>query len=423
MMKKLLFFVVLLLVSYSFYSETEVFNVYVSGQPAVKDTIKVAVVNKLRSLQGDFIAYDHSIVWNKIQYPEEIMSGSTAEISIPVQYKNEKGDYKYYRIPLKVFNSFFESYTPRVLFVSNYPEKIVQPGKLFDYRLTRDKSFRILLHHKNDSSRTMSFILIVTNPTDKAVTLKFTSGLGASSRFESFTGHVAMGRFIRQRLTQSGEIVYIKPHDFVVLINQQVGKGNIISGFMELSGKEKLDVVVEGFVADDVGPKGIDRIRPLLNMEPEQRRVQGYIKNPFISKRVDYNLHNSSQLLLRVGDEPFLKDHTTGKELRGNYGVWYEYIVTLKNSEEYQYEMKLFFQPAGGLANAHIVVDNILYDVKPADPKSEISYQYVAKFTMEPLEERKVVISTIPEAGSYYPVNIIIHRRALKYLMEGFHDD
>jgi hypothetical protein len=91
--------------------------------------------------------------------------------------------------------------------------------------------------------------------------------------------------------------------------------------------------------------------------------------------------------------------------LEGNYGVFYDIQLTLENTTSAPADIKLIFEPAGGMAGAVFVIDGKRAEIPQSNMPTETT---LAVFRLAPGARKVVPVRTLPLSGSNYPVNLIV---------------
>ena len=115
--------------------------------------------------------------------------------------------------------------------------------------------------------------------------------------------------------------------------------------------------------------------------------------------------------LLEIGGKPYLKDLAKNYELKGNYGLMYCVDLTLVNSQHKPKEVKLFLSPKkdNAIDRGVFIINDKIKEVGILTQKNEVvSMQSFYNTMLQPKESKEVSFVLFPQAGCYYPVDIII---------------
>jgi hypothetical protein len=107
---------------------------------------------------------------------------------------------------------------------------------------------------------------------------------------------------------------------------------------------------------------------------------------------------------ITVGDEPAV-GKIDDDRLPGSYGVFYEISLELSNPTDLATEVLLAMEAAGGPARGALLVDGRIIEVAMLKRDEEVS---VLHYLLGPGQTRTTRILIMPEAGSNYPVRLVM---------------
>ncbi|MBC7286998.1 MAG: hypothetical protein H5T86_02930 [Armatimonadetes bacterium] len=287
---------------------------------------------------------------------------------------------------------------PDHVLVSNDPEKVVASRVLMRDNLSTGESVRVLWHHVNASPRPLWFGLRLYNlgPTPAEVFLS--DSVAGPVTDELYAGHVACREYLLALRRGAGVVLQMTPRCRVEVAARRARRGAIVSGMASIALLSGSRVVVELAAHSDepsTGSLALTRDDHLTKLTPF--RFEGQI-----TQQYEYS-PPAPWLFIPLGKIPRRNHH--GRLLHGNYGVLYRIDLTLRNPGAEPAELQLAMRPSGGAARAVLLVDDSLVETGVLLPGSE---QVLASWNMPAAGEQRVRLSAIPQAGSNYPVHLII---------------
>jgi hypothetical protein len=103
-----------------------------------------------------------------------------------------------------------------------------------------------------------------------------------------------------------------------------------------------------------------------------------------------------------------LRDIRTGEPLVGDYGVLYRLRLRLVNPTDREVTTVLVANASGGLARGLFYVDGTPVDAGLMRPFED---RDIATFTVLAGATRDIMVVTMPVAGSFYPVRLVLRPR------------
>ncbi|MBU0581396.1 MAG: hypothetical protein KKA19_09500 [Candidatus Margulisbacteria bacterium] len=370
----------------------------VSGKPARGFFIKEATERFLKNTMGFIGKKDINFSLKEVNFPTQLNPLEKIQVKIPIIENNITSNFN-----LHIINKDFTSVETEWLWVSNNPEKITQAGVLLEGYLLEKHPVRLLYYHLNESNEIKRVALIVENREEVPLRLHMVSGLAGPGKDGLYLGHYATKSFMEATLLDEGEYVEIPPFSSKYLFVQSFGYQHILTGLVKLtllSGKNALIYLI----AEDRQSPGGARLSKVSKNQKELtrggvfRRCQRTISKRFIIGEPTKEI--------RMGDKPFIRDERTHHVLKGNYGVVYKILLQIKNPTVLPQMAEVFFEPAGGIARGSFIIDGKLKETAWLSPNTSPNKEVIYSVYLEPTEEKNIEITTQPQAGSYYPVNL-----------------
>lgn len=287
----------------------------------------------------------------------------------------------------------------RTLLVSDSPEEFTEPGILY-----QDKAkgkVRLYADHVNGTKEKMVFGILVTNPTDKPVTIETTNkGEVYPSVYANLIGHEASVDFLmhdpiseKMVVAPKQTLVYMQMPDFY--------PGYGVNVFYDLQTDGELQF---SFVTD----KTIN-----VNMLATAKKLPftGHVRGTFPVSDLKWDIDGSAineTMTLTIGDnktdkfvEGFDVQRNTPSVNGGNYGVIYNIHIDKPR------KMAVLFLPRGGVFAGPFKINGEFVMVPPSGVMTAFDgLQVMARTTGE---EESLDIEFTPPAGSAFPVDLIFY--------------
>ncbi len=289
----------------------------------------------------------------------------------------------------------------RAVVLSNHPERIVDDGILFE-RQVAVTPFRFMWHHRNDPEGPDRFLVLeLSNPLNQEREVEILWSSYGPSPDEIHVGHTAGLEFVRQSNQGKSERLTLPASGTRTVEIRPVKPGQTMSGLAYLRdltpGSNPIGVKV---LATQVG-LGL----PQTKVESRDRgRTASGVFPAEVSTRASHTL-GGPFTFIEYGGEPYVRDFDGDHPSYGNFGTVYRTALTLFNpSDEYR-EAFLGFSAPGGAARGILVVDGSIYDLPMGRSGDGVP---VNSYNLAPGETRSVRLELFPQAGSNYPVRLVV---------------
>ncbi|MFC1517315.1 hypothetical protein ACFL5G_02035 [Candidatus Margulisiibacteriota bacterium] len=360
--------------------------------------LKQAVARYLINTRGLSTTQQPKFFLKDIAVPGQLDPQEKALVLVPYYEKNQKKQCR-----ILIHNKLFKWPEINKLWVSNNPEKVTQPGVLFEGSIKKGKAIKLLYYHLNDSREDRKLALVVENRNAQMLKLHLTVGLGGPGKDEVYLGHLATKRFLNSSLLSEGEYVEVPAFSAKGLFVQNFRSKQIVTGLAKLSLIDGEKALVYLSVVDELSPGG-SRLSKVEKKVKELTRG-GVFRGTQRVINKKYMLGNKTKEI-SIGDKPFVRDERTHHVLKGNYGVQYKILLTLINPHAEAKTAEVLFTPAGGIARGIFIIDGRLKETAWLKPGGKPSSEVIYSTYLEPREKKDIEIITQPQAGSYYPVRI-----------------
>lgn len=288
---------------------------------------------------------------------------------------------------------------PSRVWVSNYPERVRGPGVLLRDRAVEGNAVRLLWHHVNNSSGVLWFGVRIWNLDEGAATFAWSGAVSGPGRDEVYVGHVAARNYL-DLLNRGVALVSPLPgRSWVELASVRTQPRDIVSAVSSLAVLSGGPLVVE-VVAHTEPPS--PACQPVPTSLEHLSRLSRFDFPGFVEMQASFTTGSPWQFI-RLGHVPAANDE--GKLLHGNYGVLYWVDVQVSNPMSEEAPVELAAHAPGGAARMVLLLDGQLVDTPLLNPTT---YYVIHRWVLKAGENRRVVIGTMPQAGSNYPVALIL---------------
>jgi len=290
------------------------------------------------------------------------------------------------------------------LIVSNYPEEISEPGQIFEHHLDQHIT-QLIYYHKNIAKDDLYLAVILQNKSDRTITMNVNEGFGGPDLDGLFAGHIATREFFNTKIAKDTEVVTLKPREIRKIVTQKVKPRHISTGII------RFDISPQNRGLVDMKMVAVDGLYSHLSPLNEP------LKSPY--KVVEYDTVDVFETIfyeygapikeLPIGTNPKIVDPKSNIFLKGNYGVMYNFDITIKNPLSSPKTVNIYFSSPGGMARGNFVVDKKrTKQTGFLSRKSNYKPERLFKFPLKPFETKTINIITMPQAGSYYPVQLVL---------------
>lgn len=289
-----------------------------------------------------------------------------------------------------------------VVMLSNHPEKIFGEGVLFQ-REAIAKAYRVMWHHRNDPLGEERFLwLQVENPSPQPRTLRVICSSFGPSPDEIHVGHTAALNFASSALGGLTQRLTLPASSSRVIEVRRVKPGQTVSGVAYLQDEQGKSLPLKLTVSTSLA-QSLPPTRAVASQDPG-RTASGVF--PAQLALAATHVLGGPFTYLSFGGEPYVTDLAGGYPSYGNFGTLYRTRLVLNNPAGTVKEARLGFASGGGAARAVVVVDGALYDLPMGGSGSGVP---VTSFALAAGETRQVDIELFPQAGSNYPIRLVVH--------------
>ena len=286
------------------------------------------------------------------------------------------------------------------LLLSNHPERIVEEGVLFR-RQAEGPSLRFMWHHRNDPEGPERHLVVqLSNPTPSPRRFRVVWSSFGPSPDEIHVGHTATLGFVAKCVQGMGEEWTLPPNGSRTVEIRSMKAGQTVSGMALLHDLSGSRAPVElSVLATDT-----DRLPTAEAVSRDRGRTASGVFPGEILKQATHRA-GGPYTYLEFGGEPFVSDLSEGHPSYGNFGTVYRTRLMLTNPSEEANEVVIGFASGGGAARGVVVLDGEVYDLPMGKTGDGIP---MTRLRLEPGERRQVNVDMFPQAGSNYPVRLVV---------------
>ncbi len=313
-------------------------------------------------------------------------------------------------LKVQVIGRSFPKTETNALFFSNNPERIKSPQTLYVGRLSMGTA-RLLYHHWNNTGQNLWFVAELVNDGDTPARVQVLGNDAGPVRDTVWVGYRAASDFMSAFSSDSGMVVEVPARSRIALQAIRLPNDLTLSGLFQLrllSGSAPLVRIA----ADTPGSPGT--LTEILTAAPLTEALQNQLREadqqsshvypkPSITLTAKHSV-GGRWGFFSVGRSP-IAGTDTSQVLEGNYGVFYDIQLTLENPTAAPADIKLVFEPAGGMAGAVFVIDGRRVEIPRTNMPTEST---LATFRLAPGARKVVPVRTLPLSGSNYPINLIV---------------
>lgn len=306
-------------------------------------------------------------------------------------------------------NIQFETLTKRLsntnLIVSNEPESLKAPGLIFDGPVL-GQGLRVMYHHRNISSDTFSYVILLSNLDGNVARVRVSRGEGGPSEDIVYSGHKAAFQYLNHFVTGGQEMV-LEPHSTKSLVVHALKPGLTTSGLVSVEKLTSSNLSAKLAVLDQsqgylTGFSDLSDLKSTFKSRYFQDSFREIIRDFDVRDRVE---------LISIGGPPYVVDEGRGYVMKGNYGVMYAVSLRLMNPLGDARKVRLLFMPAkfesvdrGVMYKNGVVTETGMVVGKGNRFQAEM----IDEITLSAGESRLIQWLMFPQAGCFYPVDILV---------------
>jgi hypothetical protein len=291
------------------------------------------------------------------------------------------------------------------LIISNYPERILGPGKIFEETMS-EKDLRIVYYHINKLKKDMYINISIKNISDKKAKIKLFKGFGGPNVDGIFSGHKATKSFFSNLVKDNFQYITLKPGEAKQIVWHVLKPKQVSTGIVKINSINNQELKVKMQVIDPeyLSVSGFDH-----DGEYSYAYLDSAVKN--LSFRFDCEKPLQE---IPIGDIPYIKDTIRDIEVRGNYGLTYFLDVVLVNNNPWYKKVDLYFSPYGGVVRGLVLIENKFLETGFFRLSTNLVPEKIYEIVLKPNEEKRILLATMPQPGSFYPISLVFQSNAHK---------
>jgi len=293
---------------------------------------------------------------------------------------------------------------PDQLMVSDFPEELRSDGILFSADVRSDRPSRFLYFHDDPPGAPLRrLVLRLHNLSPLPTTVQYIAGKGGPDVYGMEAGHRATETFLAHLVQNEGRLIEIPGNATISVSEDDLLPGTTACGLLQL---RVLDpgVVHLTLIARSAGDASDARADgALLLLRGIHRHARGIYPVPEFHYATQWSV-DEPYLVLPVGQIP-LPNELRGHALAGDYGVLESFVIDVTNPTAAPQQIALYENPRGGSATGTYIIDGVLVQSHQVPAFSR--YQ-LRQYVVPAHGFVRITIVTMPEAGSSYPLDIIV---------------
>lgn len=303
-----------------------------------------------------------------------------------------------------------------VVMLSNHPERIVGEGTLYQGTASAT-GYRMMWHHRNDPNGVERYLTIsLTNPNPAPRKFRVIWSSFGPSPDEIHVGHTAALTYAAAGLAGESELMTLPANGTRVIEVRRVKVGQTVSGVAYLWDEAGAKLPLKLTVASSLPLEAVPN--QVVESRDPGRTASGAFPAE-ISVDATHTL-GGPFTFLDYGGEPYVAELENGHPSYGNFSTMYRTRLMLHNPADTTRQAHIGFSAPGGAARGVLLFDGTLYDLPMGRSGDGVP---VTSLTLAPGETRQINLELFPQAGSNYPVRLIVRsdfeRRAKEELEPG----
>lgn len=377
-------------------------SIRLTGDPASPDFVKqeaTAAASALVTLRPGAQAI---VTSDLVHFTQPLEQDNNAVVDVPVLLQGDQ----YFTVSgtthVRVENVAAPTILPDSLMVSDFPERLTANGILFASDLKWAQPSRFLYFHFNPPGEpARRLVLRAENRAAEPALLQFIYGQGGPAPNEMEAGHDATKRFLERQVQNEGRIISIPANGTLELAQQDLPPNAVVCGMLQLrvldGGTVHLTLFAQNATSSPDEPlTGTDLL------QSTEHHARGLYKIPEFHYSRTWSV-DSDYLELPIGDIP-LPNVMQGQALSGDYGVKQSFVVKVQNPTSRPQAIAIYENPRGGRATGTFVIDGVLIQSHGVPAFSRYKLR---QYVVPARGFVRVVIVTIPESGSSYPLRLV----------------
>jgi hypothetical protein len=342
-----------------------------------------------------------------VTLPTLFAPGATA--ALPLQISIPGGD-QYFDVTanatLNLQNVDTAPFLTPLLFYDDDPEKIPGDGVLYRNQITGASPARLYYYHENTTDPHRLFVVLTTNASTPATVQLIDASAGPNIDVMS-VGHAVSRDFLVAKPRNQGIVVDVAPQTPYVVdaFDMKPGDGAAGSiGFHLLGGGPVTVTVVAVPAATPAAQLAAYLDQPPLPGDGHHR-TGAFNLNGYGTESLAYTAGgDDATIQYGAGTPPSADPGATGHDY-GDYGVIRTLTFDVSNPSDQPATAYLYERPLGGGVRSSFLIDGQQL-VQLGCARLAQRYQIGTPFALQPRSTNRVVVQTMTDGGSSYPLEV-----------------
>jgi hypothetical protein len=336
-----------------------------------------------------------------------LQPGESTQFTVPVQIA---GNGEYFdqsgTTTVSVQNLAVGSFAPGVLFYDDDPEHVGQDGVLFRGTVSATTPTRLFFYHDAvaDPGNARKLVVTVSSDSQDPTSVQLVDAVAGPNMDVMYVGQTLTKNFLATKSLGEGVVVTLSQDEPYVMSDLSMNARELVSGSVDLRVLSGGPVVVTVLA---VSP-GVD-VRSLLAGPvlpgDGHHRTGVFTIAGFGTDALSYSAGGPDATVVLGDTEPTPPsvDAAASGHDYGDYGVLHTIDLAMSNSGSAPSTAYLYLKPLGGPARGSFLIGGNLFDVgcvRVPAPYEVTSFDLAAGATS------RVVVQTMTDGGSFYPVQI-----------------
>lgn len=336
-----------------------------------------------------------------------LQPGGSTQFTVPVQIA---GNGEYFdqagTTTVSVQNLAIDGFTPGVLFYDDDPEHVSQDGVLFRGTVSATAPTRLFYYHDAgaDPGNARKLVVALRSDSQDPTSVQLVDASAGPNMDVMYVGQTLTKNFLLTKSLGEGLVVTLSQDEPYVIDDRSMNARELVTGAVDLRVLSGGPVIVTVLA---VSP-GVDArsllATPVLPGDGHHRtgafRIAG-----FGADALSYSAGGPDATVV-VGDTeptpPSVDAGAPGHDY-GDYGVLHTIDLTMSNPGSAPSTTYLYLKPLAGPARGSFLIGGSLFDVGCVRVPSPYE---VTSFDLAAGASSRVVVQTMTDGGSFYPVQI-----------------
>ena len=249
--------------------------------------------------------------------------------------------------------------------------------------------------------------LLVSNKGKKTSKLKYVKSSIEASFDEVYVGYRATKDYFADLLNGQEQTLFLKSGHSESLVLSRLKPGQICGGIVRLDKEKYSELDLKMQVLDAEYPS-------LMDVDKVHNYTFAFFPTSYKTIDIQYDFKGIKEIT--IGGYPFFEDTLNKIILKGNYGVLYKVGIFLNNESNEYKNLSLVFSPSSGIIKGVMILNKGILETEFFQGQYHNNLEEFYKEIIAPGEQKKIEFYIMPQAGSFYPINIVLNNnKEIKY--------